>query len=149
MKKSTSELSNKYFIISIIFVVALVLYQHKDAMYGQLDRWRLMPRGEHFTELYFDNHTALPKKVASGEAVSFSFIVHNLEGESMVYPYNIYFKDQNGRVVDMEEKSVTLADGESRTIKESYSPAVTEDKGGIFVELPQKKQEIHFLILIS
>jgi len=50
-------------IILILFILSAisVAYLLKDAIYAKLDQWKLIPRPERFTELYFNDHNILPK----------------------------------------------------------------------------------------
>jgi len=138
---------SKYLIVLNIAIVAMfVAHQYKGAAYARLDEWKLIPRQERFTELYFNDHTNLPKYISRGEKISFSFVIHNLEEKRIWYPYVVYFKSQDGRTYEIEEKSVFLEDGESKTIKESCTSILADNSGGIFVELKDSQQEIHFLL---
>ena len=76
-------------------------------------------------------------KFQKGEKISFSFVIHNLEGEDTQYPYIVYFKSQDGQITKIEEKSVLLGDGEFKTINESYTSALPDNAGGIYVELTE------------
>jgi hypothetical protein len=139
--------ANKYLIVINIAIVAMfVWHQYKDAAYAKLDEWKLIPRQERFTELYFNDHVNLPKYISKGEKISFSFVIHNLEGEDTQYPYVVYFKSQDGQIVNIEEKSVLLRDGQFKTINESYTSSSDDNNGGIFVELQEPKQGIDFLL---
>lgn len=143
-------MKNKDYIYLIVLVIAInavfVFYRYKNEIYTQLDEWKLIPKQEHFTELYFNDHINLPKQIQKGEKVSFSFVIHNLEGKKWQYPYAVFFVSQNGQITNIEEKAVTLASGEYETIEESYISNLAENKGGIYVALQQPQQEIHFLL---
>jgi hypothetical protein len=140
--------SGKKYIVSLAILAAFmfVMYQNKNAVYAQMDEWKLIPRSERFTELYFNDHINLPKQISKDDQISFSFVIHNLEGENKEYPYIVYYKSQDGQITNIEEKTVTLADGEYKTIEESYTSTLQENTGGIFVELEQKQQGIDFLL---
>ena len=139
--------TKKYIAISIIIVVVSGMYHYKDAIYLQLDGWSLIPRQERFTELYFNNYNDLPKKIIKDRKKHFSFVIRNLEGETKEYPYKIYFKSQDNQIINIKEDIITLTDGEYEVIEESYAPVSKESAGGIFVELTEKQQQIHFLVV--
>lgn len=141
------NIKNYLLVLLIAVAIAFILFQYKQAIYAQLDSWKLIPRPERFTELYFNNHTNLPKQISEGETISFSFVIHNLEGKSWQYPYSVFFISQDGQITNIEEATVTLSDGEYKTIEESYTSALADNNGEIFVELQQPKQELHFSIL--
>jgi len=139
--------ANKYlFILNIAIIAIFALNHYKDSIRARLDEWKLIPRRERFTELYFDDHVNLPKQIQKGEKIDFSFTIHNLEGERRWYSYIVYFKSQDGQITNIEEKSVFLEDGELESIKESYAPTLEDNKGGIFVELKNPQQGIDFLL---
>jgi len=139
--------SKKYIVVLFILAaVGFVIYQYKNTVYVQLYARKLIPRQERFTELYFNDHINLPKQISRSENISFSFVIHNLEGESREYPYLVYFKSQNGQITNIEENTVTLSNGNYKTIEESYTSAFAKNAGGIYVELQKPQQEIHFLL---
>jgi len=133
-------------IINIAFIAVFVFYRFRSEIHAQMDEWKLIPKQERFTELYLNDHVNLPKQVQKGEKITFSFVIHNLEGKNWAYPYAVFFMSQNGQISKIEEKTVTLADGEYKTIEESYTSDLDENKGGIYVALQQPQQEIHFLL---
>jgi hypothetical protein len=141
------NIKNYLLVLLIAVAISFILFQYKQAIYAQLDSWKLIPRPERFTELYFNNHTNLPKQISNGEKISFSFVIHNLEGKSWQYPYSVFFISQDGQITNIEEATVTLSDGEYKTIEETYTSALADNNGEIFVELQQPKQELHFSIL--
>jgi len=119
----------------------------RSAIHAQLDAWKLLSLKERFTELYFVDHVHLPRRISKGETVSFSFVIHNLEGEKKEYAYSVYYRSQDGQIIKaIEEDAVTLADGESITIEESYTSTLPETSGGIHVELEGEQLEIHLLL---
>ena len=139
-------MTNKYFIIAIIFVAAVIMYEHKADIYAQLNDWKLIPQSEHFTELYFNDHVNLPSQISKGQQVSFSFVIHDLEGRGTNYPYTVYFESQDGQITKIEDNSIELADGESRTINESYTAQSDNNSGKVVVGLTEKQQSIDFLL---
>ncbi|HSX01971.1 MAG TPA: hypothetical protein VLI05_01510 [Candidatus Saccharimonadia bacterium] len=55
----------------------------------QLNDWRLLPRPERLTELYFTDHDRLPAAATAGTIQRLSFTVHNLEGRATAYHYQL------------------------------------------------------------
>ncbi|MEI8343966.1 MAG: hypothetical protein WCF93_03395 [Candidatus Moraniibacteriota bacterium] len=145
---SSKKVARKKYILGLMIVIALsfAVYENRKAAYAAMDNLKLIPRPECFTELYFNDHINLPKQLSPGEKISFSFVIHNLEGASKDYPYVVYFKSKDGQFKNIEEKTVTLADGEVRAIDESYVSESLENQGGIYIKLKDQQQEIHFLL---
>ena len=101
----------KYVIIAGIFILIVFL--------GVLS---FIPIGiEPLTELYIENHTALPINVFLHKNYSFSFTTHNLEGQEVEYNYSVIAYDVNESVLfKIGEGSFRLGDNESETVKQNY-----------------------------
>src|SRR5258708_39702320 len=85
-----------------LVVVMLVFYNANRALiHNQLIALDLLPKPEKFTELYFSDSVNLPQAVTGNQAISFSFVIHNLETTDYQYAYEV-FVNANGtkRVVD-------------------------------------------------
>jgi len=64
---------------------------------GFLVALSFIPLGiEPLTEVYFENHTELPKHLFLNQSYDFTFTVHNLEEQDMNYEYIIESYDENG-----------------------------------------------------
>ena len=50
---------------------------------------------EPLTEVYFENHTALPAYLFLDKPYNYSFTVHNLEYQEMKYYYSVDAYDEN------------------------------------------------------
>lgn len=136
-------------LLVFLFIIATIvfLYMYKSAIYKQiyeqLNNLRLIPIPERFTELYFENHANLPKEIIKNEKIFFSFTIHNLEGVDMEYLYAVYFKNNYGKTI-VEQNIAFVKDNEYRTITESYIFKSSSAEEILFVELIDKRQEIHF-----
>ncbi len=127
-------------------ILALILYYFRGPIYGQLDAWRLVPRPERFTELYFENPSALPAVPAADGQVAFQFTIHNLEGAETAYSYRVYFAADSGLNLPIDENTAVLASGASQTVAESYNFRQFREPGRVVVRLLNPPQEIDFLI---
>lgn len=137
----------RYALVFAILTVVIVAgaYTYRSAAYKQLDAFKLIPRPERFTELYFENHTNLPKTKVKNETIFFSFTVHNLEGKDMQYPYVVYFKNNYGTTT-VEKSGAFVKDNEYKTITESYTFKSNSPQETLYVELTDKHQELHFAL---
>jgi hypothetical protein len=54
-----------------------------------MDEWRLLPRAERVTELYFTNYRQLPTSANAGAQQTVAFTVHNLEHRTTDYHYKL------------------------------------------------------------
>jgi hypothetical protein len=133
-----------FFILSFFFII-LAFQFYRPAIYKELYALKLIPEDEHFTELYFEDYGNLPQKSIKGEALSFSFTIKNDEGIDKQYPYIVYFEN-NGEKFVLDDNTVPIKYKESRTIKESYVYSQDYAKETLFVELPQQRQRVYFLL---
>lgn len=69
-----------------LFVVVFGIAQ-RQAIYDQLYDWKLIPRPERLTELYFTDHTNLPTTYEPDETQIVKFTVRNLEYRTTDYTY--------------------------------------------------------------
>lgn len=77
---------------------------------------------EPLTEVYFENHTALPAYIFPTKMYNYSFTVHNLEYQDMKYNYTIKAYDENDTFLyDMGSGEIYLANNETKTIFEDFS----------------------------
>ncbi len=132
--------------LAILIVGGVLVYKNVDPVVVELNTLKLLPKAETFTELYFNNQTALPNRVVPGTAIAFSFTIHNLEGVTTTYPYTVYFVQTNGDQFVFANGNVTLSDTTSTSIAISQyfpSPGVT---GTVVVNLTGRSQKIDFLI---
>ncbi|MFH1592030.1 MAG: carbohydrate-binding domain-containing protein [Candidatus Woesearchaeota archaeon] len=98
------------------------------------------PDPERFTELYFDDHNYLDKYSYDGKH-DFSFTIHNLEGERMVYDYEVKVDDEI-----VKEAGVVIENDGFAEVHENVEISVPFDRAKIEVSLVEKDQEIHFWV---
>ena len=133
-------------VVLLLAAVAVLMYAQKDAVYAQLNAWHLVPVPERFTELYFEDHTKLPTTIAQGEPASFSFTIHNLEGATTVYPYQVYFRYLDGTQVVFSTGTVQIPDNGYDTTGVVYKFISSPKQGSIGVNLLNLNQRIDFLL---
>ncbi len=128
-----------------VLVVALIGYAYRAPIKAQLDAWKLLPRNEQFTELYFNDPASLPSEVTKGTKIDFSFTIHNLEGTDKDYTYSVYFTDAAGAVTSIDKNTHYIANDGNEIIQETYTYSGTA--GRITVELPELNQSLHFSVI--
>ncbi len=136
---------------SIIFFSALVavcvfLYVFRSNVWAEMDNLKLIPIPEKFTELYFNDYSTLPKKSVAKELISFSFTIHNMEGATITYPYDVYFKYPDGSRVMFASGTTTIGDGDYQIINASHTWISSNLQGQVVAELTQKNQAIDFIL---
>ncbi|MDO8523834.1 MAG: hypothetical protein Q7R74_01240, partial [bacterium] len=86
--------------------------------------------------------------IASETTVSFSFIIHNVEGATTAYPFRAYFIEKNGHRYALANGIQTLDnDAKDRIVIDySLSQSVLSDGGKVIVELPERGVHIDFIL---
>lgn len=91
---------------------------------------------EPLTELYFENHTELPKYLFLNKLYNYSFTVHNLEYQDMKYNYEVNAYDENDTFLyKMDSGEIYLADNETKTVYEEFTMAKPFDRVKINVNI--------------
>jgi hypothetical protein len=150
--------------IAIIVIIALAIFLYavnvagartrfNDAVYNQLNDWKLIPTPERFTELYFQNSANLPRATVAGQPISFAFTIHNVEGITTTYPYVVYFEYPDASQVVFTSGTVTLASDASTTIPVTHAFLASNLTGKVVVDLSvpaasasSSDQQIDFLL---
>ena len=77
---------------------------------------------EPLTELYFENHTELPKYLFLNKPYNFTFTVHNLEYQKMRYNYSIQAYDENETFLySLDSGEFILENNETETKFEEFT----------------------------
>jgi len=97
---------------------------------------------ERFTELYFEDHTNLPKTITRWKQYDITFTVHNVEYQEMDYTYEVYLQRDNQKIV-IDTGSFRVKDNEFKQVKVNLGP-LKNLRSQIIVELINKNQPIHF-----
>lgn len=129
------------FLLSLIALSIFIIYTQKKNI--QTFASMLKPRPEKFTELYLEDHTMLPKSPVKDTPYDFRFTIHNLEYESVRYPYTVSIESDGVNQV-LDSGAVVLKHDEYKTILESFKLITDVKRVKVKVELTDKKQSIHF-----
>src|ERR1035437_4195268 len=62
-------------LLVVMFAISFTSYYGRGLLYAELNNLKLIPRSEHFTELYFENSSSLPKSTVRGLKASFAFTI--------------------------------------------------------------------------
>lgn len=119
------------------------LYYHPISVKSVLASYHLLPEPETLTELYFEDHLNLPKKLVLNKSYNFSFTIHNLEYKDMTYSYQISaISNEWTEKITKGEK--TLKHDEYATIPVEFKLKNKADRVKIEVNLIDLSQPIHF-----
>jgi uncharacterized protein DUF1616 len=150
---TTSPVINRHTIIYILFVIigTLLLFvgSYIEPILSQdKHQWALAKEPENITELYFTDHTKLPKKYTPGQTYQLSFDVHNKESESVTYTYKILQQDDSIKSImtTLKTGSFVVENGKVHTEAINITYADSNSRSKIIVELPKQKQAIHYWV---
>ncbi|MFH1210292.1 MAG: carbohydrate-binding domain-containing protein [archaeon] len=96
---------------------------------------------EGFTELYFEDHTNLPKY--SDGNLEFSYSIHNLENKDYTYYVEIAVERDNGTKEVLNTEKYEVKHNETKTVEEKINVQDFK-KAKVIVSLKDKEQSIHF-----
>ncbi len=130
----------------VLLAIAIFIYAERGKVYAEMNNLKLVPQNEAFTELYFNDYAALPKNTVAGQPVAFSFTIHNVEGVTTTYPYNVYFAYPNGAKDVFASTSITLASDASSSITIYHTFATSNLEGQVVVDLSNLNQTIDFIL---
>jgi hypothetical protein len=143
---SKSKIITVLLLVAVLAVILLGLYYKSGPVYQEFKNLDLIPMPENFTELYFENASALPVSIAKNEPVSFSFTIHNDEGATTAYPYTAYFRNVAGVKTVLKNGDISLGSDASTTVNVSYIFKTAPGTGTVVVDLTSLNQQIDFLV---
>ena len=128
-----------------LFFIFTVFFLNKNTLLSNLNKYNLLPKPEPLTELYFEDHTKLPKAIVSEKEYQFGFVVHNLEYKDFIYDYSVIAEASKSATI-LAKGSFSLKHDEYKTVSEKFSISDEDLKTKIIVNLDNKKQGIHFWV---
>ncbi len=133
--------------LSLIAIAAIFAWKYQAAVYAKLAELKLVPLEERLTELYLNTDAfSLPEAVVPARTASFSFTIHNLEGQDTDYPYLVRVQYDGKASSTVESAVIRIKDKEYATLKKAYIFTASAKRVVIFIELPDQKQGIHFAV---
>ena len=147
------HLSNKqlfklaYLSLGVTLVVGMLIFYNlnKAAIYNELVTLDLVPKPEKLTELYFDNNANLPSSATSNQAISFAFVIHNLETTDYQYVY-VVSVNANGKRHIVDRGNVLVKNNQYYVKNEKFNLMNSPGRQEVVVELTNKQQSIDFWV---
>jgi hypothetical protein len=100
-------------------------------------------QNERITELYFVDHTSLPKTVPVDKPTQVSFHIQNEQGtDEIYYPRVTVFVD--GVAHQLPQRALAVADGQGKDVPVTFQPATPGQNLEIVIDLPAQGESIHF-----
>lgn len=110
----------------LLVAAALFTFFAKDTLAGQLDAWKITPRPERLTELYFTNLKAIPAKYEPGDNQKIAFAVHNLEHRPTTYNFVIVASNEKNNRRQLVDGYLSLDHGQKQDVS---TPITLPDLG--------------------
>ena len=153
IKKSMKNLINKKFLklaslllgLGLTVVIIILLSLNSTAVYNELVALDLLPKPEKLTELYFEDSAHLPASATGSGAISFTFVIHNLETTDYRYVYDIVII-ANGRRHVVDGGNALVKNNRSYVKKEEFSLLNSPGRQDVVVELVNLRQSIDFWV---
>jgi hypothetical protein len=152
MKGSTVYLTTRQLIkltslllIAVILIGGMLIFFNfnKTSIEDELVTLDLLPKPEKLTELYFDQNANLPTSARSNQAISFTFVIHNLETTDFQYVYDVVVK-ANGTKHIVDSGSVLVKNNQYYVKNEKFNLMNSPGRQQVVVELTNKQQSIDF-----
>jgi len=96
-----------------------------------------------FTELYVNDHTALPSHVPPGASATFRFTIANHEGSDLAYPYTVTISGATG-TAEVQQGTVLVRDAGSSGVDVAFTPAAGVGASEVKVQLVGRTESLHF-----
>lgn len=136
-----------FFLIGIALLVSTLIFLNfnRELVHNELVALYLLPKPEVMTELYFNKNANLPDAVTENQAISFTFVIHNLEMTDYQYVYDVYV-NINGTKHIIDSGHVLVKNDQYYIKKEEFNLAIAPGKQEVVVELINKQQSIDFWV---
>ena len=134
-----------FLLIGVTLVVGVLVFfnLNKASVYNELANLDLVPKPEKMTELYFDDSANLPSAATRNQAVSFTFVIHNLETTDYQYVYSVYVSANGTRHI-IDSGNVLVKNEQYYIKTEKFNLPNAPGSQKVVVELTNKQQLIDF-----
>ncbi len=144
-------------LLGVILVVGAVTFYNVNSasIHNELIALYLLPKPEKLTELYFKDSTNLPSSAtdnratsALAPALSFAFVVHNLETTDYQYDYEVSVNLNGARHI-VDSGNVLIKNNQYYVKNEKLNLMNVPGRQEVIVELTNKHQVIDFWIQLQ
>lgn len=138
-----------YVFLAILIAVGMMLFWPGKGMLIPY----LTPKDETFTELYFEDHLGLPKKIMVGEPTEVQIVIHNVEGKTINYPVTVTIASETtpSAHIALYDGAVVVDADETKTVPieltipiDFVDPLAYQERSKIEFVLKNIGQSIHF-----
>jgi hypothetical protein len=152
----------QYLIFACVIGLVTVVSTNQAAIVKELDDWKILPRLQRVTELYFSDEQALPRETKAGAMQKVKFVVRNIEHRTTTYQYDILaVSGDDGSSRMLEKGALSLGYDQTQTIDEIVKVPLGKSRVAIKVELRYdgfadgddtlsvQKQSIHYWMKVA
>lgn len=134
-------------LVGVTLVVGMLIFfnLNRASVYNELVTLDLIPKPEKLTELYFNNNANLPSSATRNQAVSFAFVIHNLETTDYQYTYDVSVNTNGTRHI-VGSGNVLVKNNQYYVKNEQFKLMNATGRQEVVVELTNKQQSIDFWI---
>ena len=141
-------------LLGVILVVGAITFYNLNStsIHNELVALYLLPKPEKLTELYFNTDANLPsiatkKQTTLGlaPALSFAFVIHNLETTDYQYVYEVSVNSNGTRRI-IDRGKVLVKDNQYYIKNEKFNLMNLPGRQEVVVELTNKHQAIDFWV---
>jgi hypothetical protein len=134
--------------MTLVVGMLILINLNKVSIYNELVTLDLVPKPEKLTELYFNDNANLPSSATSNQAISFAFVIHNLETTDYLYVYEVYV-NVNGTKLIVDSGKVLVKNNQYYVKNEKFNFKNLAGYQEVVVEFVNKQQSIDFWIRSS
>jgi hypothetical protein len=133
--------------IGVTLIVGVLIFFNLNAaaINNELVALDLVPKPEKLTELYFNNSANLPASATGDQAISFSFVIHNLEAANYQYVYEVSV-NANGTRRIVDSGKVLVKNNQYYVKNEQFNLLSSPGRQEVVVALTNMQQSIDFWI---
>ena len=115
---------------------------------SRTEAWRLATtrQPEPFTELYFADAEHLPRQAVPDQTVVPNFILHNREGHSMPYQYELRVDSDTAATPATAYGTVIVANGDTQTIAAPVAVPTFTNHATLTITIKPTNQQIRYRI---
>lgn len=136
------------FAICVILITVLCgVFAFRSKLLSLLNSWGggLILHHEPVTELYIDNYTYLPTLVRPAQLIPISFTIHNVEGSTKTYTYQV--TAQTSTKTDfLDQKTISVQSGAYANITVDYTVHATRTPATVVISLVGTDKLLHVQI---
>lgn len=128
--------SGVYLFVMLALLTGGIGLWQRQAIYDQMYDWKLIPRPERLTELYFTDHRNLPATYAPGQQQTVKFTVHNLEHRRTTYKYAVVQQTQDSQTeTQLAAGTFALSHDQTQAVTTAITPTNHGGRSRITVNL--------------